>query len=210
MSDKSSRGKKREISEEEIRGYIEEGFYFRIKEVNGKKYITRRRGREEKSLGRHNDEVWSMISTLTRDSADENAGKIPIEEAVEKRGKIPCEETSLIDRLRREISTSRMALMSVECEHITDGYCTYWYWESKPAFFDTFDELDGPDYSSYGLTEVVHVGEVVKRWAVKAHVTFCVNCPAYVSMRDIAFVEAFKFAEREKYALATDRSQEIS
>ena len=57
MSEKPSRGKKREINEEEVSGYIDQGYYFRVKEVNGKKYITRRKGREERSLGRYSEEV---------------------------------------------------------------------------------------------------------------------------------------------------------
>ena len=39
MSEKPSRGKKREKNEEEISNYIDQGYYFRVKEVNGKKYI---------------------------------------------------------------------------------------------------------------------------------------------------------------------------
>ena len=61
MSEKTSRGKKREITEEEISRYIDQGYYFRVKEVNGIKYITRRKGREEKGMGRYTEEVWSMI-----------------------------------------------------------------------------------------------------------------------------------------------------
>ena len=36
MDEKSSRGKKREITKEEISNYIDQGYYFRVKKVNGK------------------------------------------------------------------------------------------------------------------------------------------------------------------------------
>ena len=200
MIEKASRGKKREITEEEIRGYIAQGFYFRVKEVNGKKYITRRKGREEKSLGRFNDEKWSMISALTEDQTDEDMGKKPIETAVEKLGKIKLSDSfSLLEQLKEEVSLSRGLIMSIECLHNIDDYCTYWHWESKHGFFETLDKLDGQGPSSYKLRDIVFEGRVVKRWTVKAQAVFCANCPAYISMRDIAFVEAYQFTEREKY-----------
>ena len=47
------------------------------------------------------------------------------------------------------------------------------------------------------LTDIVHEGRIEKRWTVKAQVVFCMNCPAYVSERDIAFVAAFQFLKGE-------------
>jgi len=197
MSEKPSRGKKREITEEEISRYINQGYYFRVKEVNGIKYITRRKGREERSLGRYTEEVWSMIERALSQT-DEAIGEKPVETTVEK----PVEITSLdplglLEQLKEEVSLSKGVIMFTNCLHKVEGVCTYWHWESKPRFFTILDKLDGQDQSSYMLTDIVHEGRTEKRWTVKAQVIFCMNCPAYVSVRDIAFVEAFQFLKKE-------------
>ena len=197
MSEKPSRGKKREITIEDISRYINQGYYFRVKEVNGIKYITRRKGSEERSLGRYTKEVWSMIER-TRNQTDEAIGEKPIETTIEK----PVEKTSpdtlgLLEQLKEEVSLSKGLIMFTNCLHKVEGICTYWHWENKPRFFDILDKLDGPDASSYMLTDIVYEGRVEKRWTVKAQVVFCMNCPAYVSGRDIAFVEAFQLSKGE-------------
>jgi hypothetical protein len=197
MSEKPSRGKKREITMEEISRYIHRGYYFRVKEVNGIKYITRRKGREERSLGRYTEEVWSMIERA-RNQTDEAIGDKPVETTVEKPVEITSPDTvGLLEQLKEEVSLSKGLIMFINCLHKVEGVCTYWHWESKPGFFDTLDKLDGQDQSSYMLTDIVNEGRVEKRWTVKAQGIFCLNCPSYVSVRDIAFVEAFQFLKDE-------------
>jgi len=193
MSEKTSRGKKREITEEEISRYIDQGYYFRVKEVNGIKYITRRKGREEKGMGRYTEEVWSMIQRA-RSQTDEAIGEKPVETTVEKT--FP-DTLGILEQLKEEISVNKGLIMLTSCLHNVEGICTYWHWESKPGFFDILDRLDGPDPSSYILTDIVQEGQIEKRWTVKAQVIFCMNCPAYICERDIAFVEAFKFLKGE-------------
>jgi hypothetical protein len=39
----------------EILGYIKEGWHFRIKTVKERRYITRRRGQQERSLGPYDE-----------------------------------------------------------------------------------------------------------------------------------------------------------
>ena len=193
MSEKSSRGKKREITEEEISGYIDQGYYFRVKETNGKKYITRRKGREEKSLGRYAEKVWLMILRAQNridEAISERATEIISEQPDEK--PIPDARGSL-DKLIGEISLSKALIMFTNCMHIEEGLCTYWHWETRPGFFDTLDKFDGVPESSYELTDIVQEGRIEKRWTVKAQGLFCMNCPAYISEKDIAFVEAFKY-----------------
>ncbi len=193
MSEKSSRGKKREITEEEISGYIDQGYYFRVKETNGKKYITRRKGREEKSLGRYAEKVWLMILRAQNqidEAISERVTEIISEQPDEK--SIP-DTRRILDQLKEEISLSKALIMFTNCMHIEEGLCTYWHWETRPGFFDTLDKFDGVLESSYELTDIVQEGRIEKRWTVKAQGLFCMNCPAYISEKDIAFVEAFKY-----------------
>ena len=193
MTEKSSRGKKREITEEEISGYIDQGYYFRVKETNGKKYITRRKGREEKSLGRYSEKVWSMI-LRAQNQIDEAISDKPTETTSEPPDEKPIPDArGSLDKLIGEISLSKALIMFTNCMHIDEGLCTYWHWETKPGFFDTLDKCDGVPESSYELTDIVQEGRIEKRWTVKAQGLFCMNCPAYISEKDIAFVEAFKY-----------------
>ncbi len=192
MSEKSSRGKKREITKEEILDYIDQGYYFRVKKVNGKKYITRRKGREEKSLGRYTDEKWSMIEQArkqTDDSTLETAPEITVSKPEERTSVKPME---LFKQLIEEASLSKGLIMFTDCLHKEDTMCTYWHWETRPSFFDTLDKLDGSGPSSYQLTEFLSEGQKVQRWKVKAQVAFCINCPAYIRKRDVASKEEYK------------------
>ena len=193
MSDESSRGKKREITEEEIKRYINQGYYFRVKESNGKKYITRRKGREERSLGRYTEKAWSMILRVQNQKDD--AVK-PVETTIEKPDKKAFHDIlDKMEQIKEEISISKGLIMFANCLHNIEGNCTYWHWETKPRFFESMDELDIVPQTSYKLTDIVHEGRIEKRWTVKAKVLFCMNCPTYISEKDIAFVEAFKLLQ---------------
>lgn len=193
MTDKSSRGKKREKTEEEISNYIDQGYYFRVKEVNGKKYITRRKGREEKSLGPHTERVWSTILNAQKQKNESNSEK-PAEPTSEQPDEKPIQAAhGILEQLKEEISLSKALIMFTNCLHIMEGICMYWHWETRPGFFDTLDRLDSVPQSSYMLTDIVQEGRIEKRWTVKAQGLFCMNCPAYISEKDIAFVEAFKY-----------------
>jgi len=192
MAEKSSRGKKREITTEEISNYVKQGYYFRVKEVNGTRYITRRKSREEKSLGRYTDEVWSMIEQEQKHKDKATDGK-PAEIISEKPDEpTPLNTLGLLEQIIEEVAIGKGLIMYIGCLHNVEGTCTYWHWETKPGFFDTLDRLDASGPRSYKLTDIVHKGQIVKRWTVKAQVAFCMNCPAYISEKDIAFVEAFK------------------
>lgn len=53
-------------SQTNLERWIDEGWRFRIKTSRGHRYITRRRGRQERSLGRYTDHLWIQIEALTR------------------------------------------------------------------------------------------------------------------------------------------------
>lgn len=192
MSEKSSRGKKREITKKEISDYIDQGYYFRVKKVNGKKYITRRKGREEKGLGRYTEEKWSMIEQA-RKQTDDSTLETPSEITASKPEEITSvKPMELFKPFIEEASLSRGLIMFTDCMHKEDTMCTYWHWETRPSFFDTLDKLDGSGPSSYELTEFLSEGQKVQRWTVKAQVAFCINCPAYIRKGDAASKEEYK------------------
>jgi hypothetical protein len=192
LSEKSSRGKKREITKEEISDYIDQGYYFRVKKVNGYKYITRRKGREEKSLGRYTEEKWSMIEQTRKPTDDSKVERSPEVIACKPDEITSVKPMELFKQFMEEASLSKGLIMFTDCMHKEDTLCTYWHWETRPSFFDTLDKLDGSDPSSYQLTEFLSEGQKVQRWNVKAQVAFCINCPAYIRKGGAASREEYK------------------
>jgi hypothetical protein len=200
----SSRGKKPDYTRESIKSLIDDGWYFRKKKVDGNWYITRRKKQNERSLGRYDDDLWYMIEEETgKTSKKEESKKIPQKLNV-KNNKIDYPKKTDIyepkDKLQEGFSINRGLFMSINCLHIADGFCKYWTWDKKPSFFKTFDEEFGPKHDFYGLIDDVVKGKIVKRWAVRAYRDYCRNCPSYLSLKDIMFVEAFKYIEMEKIA----------
>ena len=51
----------------------DDGWRFSIKNVKGKKYITRKRKGEERSLGPYNDGLWSLILEIVGEQVKEAA-----------------------------------------------------------------------------------------------------------------------------------------
>ena len=59
---------------DDIRRYIRDGWRFRIKTVKGLRYITRRKGQKERSLGPFKPELWALIRRLTAQTAGTEVG----------------------------------------------------------------------------------------------------------------------------------------
>jgi hypothetical protein len=51
----------------EIMEWAKNGWNFRVKTTKGKKYITRRKGQKEKSLGPFKPETWAIINKTISD-----------------------------------------------------------------------------------------------------------------------------------------------
>ena len=57
---------KQGVSLESLIKYRDDGWKFTIKKVKGKKYITRKRKEEERSLGPYSEDLWNLISEIVR------------------------------------------------------------------------------------------------------------------------------------------------
>lgn len=77
-----------------MKKWISEGWKFRIKTSHGRKYITRRKKGEERSLGKYNENLWNLIKEST------------IEKTLEK-------ERS-IEALQNEIETLKISLTTMQ------------------------------------------------------------------------------------------------
>lgn len=153
-----------EYSEEDIRAFIREGWNFRVKPSRGRRYITRRRGQDEKSLGPYSDELWGTIERLREQRAH-------LPEYVSEIMKV--QERALKD-LDEHLSLERSVHMMINCVHKDEGgNCIFWTWSSKPNFYEYAEELFvGKDIRLVG-------GRGSKKWVVRASTWFCKYCPAF-------------------------------
>jgi hypothetical protein len=144
------------FTEDDIREWKKEGWKFRVKTVKGKRYITRRKGKEEKGLGRHRDVLWKLI---------ENTSIGPTRSELRREG------MELVEGLMTQL---RASYMSLYCIHVIEGFCSYWRFRDKPGFFNIVDDRIGEGYYRQ-----VEAGKESSFWVFKAVNFYCINCPAF-------------------------------
>lgn len=144
------------FNQEEIKQWKLDGWTFRIKNVKGKHYISRRKGQQEKGLGRYDEGLWKLI---------ENTSVEP------SRSKQRIEAEKTIEKI---IDVIRSTRMSVNCSHITDEYCHFWRFTEKPGFFKIADSQLGEGYYRQ-----ISVGEDSSFWVFKSRPFYCRECSAY-------------------------------
>lgn len=144
------------ITEDDIREWKKEGWKFRVKTVKGKRYVTRRKGKEEKGLGRHSDELSKLI---------ENTRIGPTRSEIRQEGE------ELVEGIMKQL---RVSHMSFNCTHIVEGFCRYWRYRDKPGFFNIVDDRIGEGYYKQ-----VEAGKESSFWVFKAVNFYCLNCSAF-------------------------------
>jgi hypothetical protein len=147
------------VSQDQIKEWKKEGWKFRVKEVKEKKYISRRKGTDEKGLGRYDDKLWRLIQN-TRIEPSELELRLEAEE--------------LVGGL---LKTMRVYHMSLNCIHVVEGFCHFWKFDEEPGFFNIVDDRIGEGYY-----EQVVTGEGPTFWVFKAVRFYCANCPAFIEM----------------------------
>jgi hypothetical protein len=104
--------------EQDIRQWISDGWTFRIKNSNGKSYITRRRKGEERGLGLYNQETWRRICALAhREQTGTNERTLAVLEEVASIKKELSEQESLIKALSEQLRTLKLEQESSTTAH---------------------------------------------------------------------------------------------
>ncbi|UCD45742.1 MAG: hypothetical protein JSV27_04455 [Candidatus Bathyarchaeota archaeon] len=167
-----------EISDEEILGYMRQGWKFRRKRVKKKyEYIIRRRRTAERGMGPFNEGFWDRILFLEyRFNSEEERDRAP-----------PSLRASLTQRDRRRIARSRDQLISTlrlfrgmqmaeKCVHAVEGFCRFWVWEHEDFFSSYYKDIliPGSEYSRRIVSD-----EGVDAWIFQADSLYCGGCPAY-------------------------------
>jgi len=144
------------IDKDEIKEWKKEGWKFRVKKVKGKRYITRRKGKHEKGLGRYNDKLWKLIQN-TKIEPSEFERKLEAEKMVEG-----------------VLKMIRVHRMSLNCSCVVEGFCHFWRYDEEPGFFNIVDDRIGEGY----YKQIVP-GKGPSFWVFKAVNFYCRDCSAF-------------------------------
>ena len=89
-------------SEEDIIGYIKQGYRPRVKKVDGRLYVTLRLGNSEKSLGRRNPDHESYVNALYEKHKPVDPKKISEEEKrrIKEKTRVYQEIDDIRDRVK--------------------------------------------------------------------------------------------------------------
>ena len=178
--------------ETKVKEYIRDGWNFRVKTSKGKRYITRRRGQDEKGMGRFIDEHWSAIERIRDEylevsnrAQEDVAAKIdsPIEsEASESEVSPPglSRREYLMKKIIDHIDLYRGALKMVECRYNVNKHCVYWTWIRRPSFFDDVDECFGPNM--YARMDIRVDDKDENMWVFRASPWYCGHCSSFTKI----------------------------
>ena len=119
------------IKRENIKQWKINGWKFRKKTVKGNQYITRRKGKQERSLGRYNEMLWNLIENTTIEPTPSE-----LRRSAEK-------------KIHNILTVYRIINMSRICSHNVDGYCHFWRFSEKKGFFTIADNTLGKGYYKY-------------------------------------------------------------
>jgi hypothetical protein len=173
---------RRDFSEEVIWALVKDGWNFRVKVSKGRRYITRRKGQIERSLGPYSDELWGTIEKFRKEFREEGElSSIRIHEQQLRECKgltVGGREDEYEQKLRRELDLWRSIYMMKNCSYKDDkGYCTFWARDTKPRLYEYAKELAiGEDIV---FRKIGKGKEGKKKWVVRASTWFCKNCPSF-------------------------------
>ena len=154
-------------SEEDIIGYIKQGYKPRVKKVDDRLYVTLRLRNSEKSLGPHNPHLEDTVNAWFQKYKPVDPKKVT--EHSRLRGKEMREAYVRVDRRRAEY-------MRKTCLYIDDGFCTFWRWNPK-----TLDRINrGKQYFSLKGRE-----EDDSSVLLSSDIGYCGNCPVYQPGHDV-------------------------
>jgi hypothetical protein len=178
-------GKKR-VDPDEVASLIGEGWSFRIKVVKGRRYVTARRGRSERSLGPYSEELWTHIQRLRKEDTRARSASSPEADlsGLGEEGKL---ELMILDRIHDSIQIYRGAHMTVHCLFKGgDGYCEYWVWSSELSFMDEVRRHFGEDT----FRRVYDEASGTEKWVMRAIGFTCKGCPAFLDERMIELIKS--------------------
>lgn len=159
----------RQASRKQIEEFALNGWDFRVKPRKNKKYVSRRKGPQEKGLGRYTDEYWEMIQDVKRS----------LTEAKEKSMQTQTETKETIHPLLiawEELEQNMKIYLNFRCLYLEhDRFCGYWLLEDLPRHGKQLDQTILEDY----FRKVNSVDGKTQAWAFKPTKGVCSSCPSF-------------------------------
>ena len=193
------------ISREEIVRLHNEGWNFRKKNINGKIYISARKGKQEKGLGQFNQALWNLIENIrsptnskTNKKPNVGIGTAPksnssfnesrgIYEVTMYTGLTEHQQKALFLDTEMEnalfnIKYERAKIKMQDCKHNWNGTCFYWEFERDSkllaAIHERFKVKD--DYKLPVRSNHTQLIKEQARDAIRASELLCFDCDEFV------------------------------
>jgi hypothetical protein len=146
---------------EEIEAFHRDGWNFRVKTVNGKQYLSARRGSDEKGLGPLTPELRDFLDTLNKshvtanDTGYDKSQQQPSNYHVTLYPTLtyPTREMTLFSRAEVEsalfdIRFERAKVKAIDCHYSWNGYCQYWkYTPNSDNFKKIYERFAAREYT---------------------------------------------------------------
>jgi hypothetical protein len=162
----------RRASREEIEAFASDGWKFRKKLRKGILYVSRRKGRDEKGLGKYSDEYWAMIEDVIKSLADRQKPA-----GIVKAQPRSNEVTDPLILAMKELEHNINVHVYMQCQHKEDNdFCGFWLLEDLPRHGKQLNKKD----LEYLFRKVNSIDGKTQAWAFKTTVGICSDCPRYI------------------------------
>jgi hypothetical protein len=184
------------LEPEEIKSLLAEGWAFRIKESHGKRYITRRKGGKERSIGPYSEDLWNLINKGQK-PAKASSTETKEHEAVTTASSLESSMNILsrIESLESEVKQLKslsdpVKVKIAKCCHIASQhgkkYCKTWSWEIRPNNLAKI--LPNVSFRKEKI-----YGEA--RWHVSPHPEICGPCTKFMENLPLSSDQLFRLHE---------------
>lgn len=166
----------RRASREEIETFVADGWIFRKKYRKDNLYVSRRKGRDEKGLGRYSDEYWAMIEDVVKGLTKEPKSAGILQNHTESK-----EVFDPLILAWKELERNMNTYVFMQCLHVeADHFCGYWLLEDLPKHGKQLSQKD----LEYNFKKVNSVDGKTQAWAFKPTVGICSICPKFVELKN--------------------------
>ncbi len=175
---------------------VADGWYFRVKTVNGHEYVTARKAGKEQSLGRFTDGLWGAITKYTGVKDVRTNSYLPGIAASKVNNVSYSSDISELDQLHTSIQTFRGAHNTAYCLFVgEERYCNYWTMDGEPPQLNRMRKFFGND-----IYKQMTGGQGSKYWVMKAIGFTCKDCSAFIDQRMVNFLKERLLLSEKKQA----------
>jgi hypothetical protein len=172
--------------------YYRGGYNFRVKTVEGKQYLSARKGGDERGLGHLTPELSDFMDELKRSrgatdgSGVDESGRRTSNYIVGLRPTPTYPVLEMTEFSREEIESvlfdigfERARVKTIDCRFSLNGYCQYWRYTPKSHLFKRiYMRFAGGEYALPAYPDLLQV-EGHDREVVRVSELLCFDCDKY-------------------------------